>query len=264
MVYLHLLNYLFFNTIINKYMEFSKKHIMREAWSITKANLSNLLIITALYLSFILLLFQIFSLMSPDFTEGLMSNNIREFLNLSLPPMKNFLFLIASVLFITGLNLGFIQASIDCIKNKKISPMQLFTSFDILFIYLLSTIIYIFVQFCVAMPGLMILFIMLNFNFPSIFTIAGLFISFFPTIYLSIRLQFYVYFLIDQKRGCLESLMASFKISKGFTYQIFIISAILSIIIQVSIIPLFIGLLVALPYSKLVMTYLYIFLLKND
>ena len=99
-------------------MEFSKKEIIITSWSVTKANLSILLITATIYLFLIILLFQIFSLMSPEFSENIISDNVVGILNLSLPPIKNILFLLASIFFITGLNLGFLQICINLFQKK--------------------------------------------------------------------------------------------------------------------------------------------------
>ena len=245
-------------------MEFSKKEIIITSWSVTKTNLSILLITATIYLFLIMLLFQIFSLMSPEFSENIMSDNVVGILNLSLPPIKNILFLLASIFFITGLNLGFLQICINLFQKKQATTVQLFNSFDVLLPYLFSTILYVIAQLIVAAPGIIALFIFFSFNLSGPFYVLGICLAFFPAVYCSIRLQFYVYFLLDQNKGCIEALKDSFDISNGFVYQLFIIGAILSLIIQISIIPFFIGLIIALPYSKMVTTYTYIKLFNKN
>ena len=57
-----------------------------------------------------------------------------------------------------------------------------------------------------------------------------------PAIYLSVRLQFYEYFLIDEECGVIESIKKSANISKGYVLELFVLGAVLSIIILISII----------------------------
>ena len=243
-------------------MEFSKKEIITTSWLNTKKNLPILLCVSMIYLMIMVLLFQVFTLMSPQFTDNMQTDGIGGLLSLPLPSIQNLFFILASALFITGLNLGFLQICINIFQNNTLSIIQLFNSFDVLFPYILTSILYGIIQCVAAAPGLMLLLIFMNFNLSGIFSSIGIVLAFLPAVYFSIRLQFYVYFLLDQNQGCIESLKESFIISKGYVYQLFIIGAILSIIVQLSIIPFFIGLIIAVPFSKMVTTYTYIKLQK--
>ena len=245
-------------------MEFSKKEIITTSWGVTKTNFPILLVVATIYLFLIMILFQIFSLMSPEFTNKMMSDDVVGILNLSLPSLKNILFLCSSIFFITGLNLVFLQISINLLKEKETKILQLFNSFDILLPYLLATMLYGVSQVVVATPGIIALMIFFSLNLSSPFYVLGICLTFLPAVYCSIRLQFYVYFLLDKNKGCIESLRESYNISNGFVYQLFIIGAILSLIIQISIIPLFLGLIISLPFSKIVTTYMYMKLLNKS
>jgi len=239
-------------------MEFSKKEIITTAWLQTKTNLPILIIITTIYLMIILALLQIFTFMLPDLSENLISENSAQIFNILTPTLQQLLFIIAAILFMIGINLGFIKICINIFKKENINIKQLFGSFDILLPYLMATIYYAVAHMLIAFPGIIILIIFIKLNTGSFFYYLGILFVIIPTIYLSLRLQFYIYFLIDNRVGLLESLKMSFLISKGYAYQLLIIGAILSIIIQISIIPFFIGLIIALPYSKMVTTYTYI------
>ena len=239
-------------------MEFSKKEIITTAWLQTKTNLPILVIITTIYLMIILALLQIFTFMLPDLSENLISENSAQIFNILTPTLQQLLFIIAAILFMIGINLGFIKICINIFKKENINIKQLFGSFDILLPYLMATICYGVAHILIAFPGIIILVIFIKLITGSFFYYLGILFVIIPTIYLSLRLQFYIYFLIDNRVGLLESLKMSFLISKGYAYQLLIIGAILSIIIQISIIPFFIGLIIALPYSKMVTTYTYI------
>jgi uncharacterized membrane protein len=245
-------------------MEFSKKEIIKTSWFETKNNLSTLICVATLYLMIIVLLFQVFALMSPEFTDSMTSDSIAGILSAPFPSLQHLFFILASALFITGLNLGFLQICINIFKKTPFSIIELFNSFDALFPYVLTSILYGLIQCLAAAPGLMLLFIFMNLDLSGIFYSLGICLAFLPAVYLSIRLQFYVYFLLDKNKGCLESLKDSFIISHGYAYQLFIIGAILSIIVQLSIIPFFIGLILAVPFSKMATTYTYIKLQANN
>ena len=79
-----------------------------------------------------------------------------------------------------------------------------------------------------------------------------------PAIYLSVRLQFYEYFLIDEECGVIDSLKKSADISKGYVLELFIIGAILSLIVLISIIPMGLGLLFSIPLSMVAISYIYL------
>ena len=78
-----------------------------------------------------------------------------------------------------------------------------------------------------------------------------------PAVYVSMRLQFYDYFLIDNECSILESITNSAKITKGFVGELFILGAILSIIVLISIIPLGVGLIISIPLGIMVNTNIY-------
>ena len=71
------------------------------------------------------------------------------------------------------------------------------------------------------------------------------------------RLQFYDYFLIDNECSILESIIKSAKITKGFVGELFLLGAMLSIIVLISIIPLGAGLIISVPLGIMVNTHVY-------
>ena len=84
-----------------------------------------------------------------------------------------------------------------------------------------------------------------------------------PAIYLSVRLQFYDYFLIDEECGIVESIKKSAELSRGYVLELFIIGAVLSLIILISLIPMGIGLIFSIPLSMVATSYIYLKLKKN-
>jgi uncharacterized membrane protein len=86
--------------------------------------------------------------------------------------------------------------------------------------------------------------------------IAGLMIII-PIVYISLRLQFYDYFIVDEECGVVEAVKKSAEITKGYVMELFLLGAVMSIIILISIIPLGVGLLISVPLAIMVNTYVY-------
>ena len=180
---------------------------------------------------------------------------------------QSVMFIIATTLFLMGLNLGFLHICINIINNKKVNFIQLFSSFHMLISYVMATAIYIMALIIVASPGIMLLMVpakpdLINLSYASTMdswlTILGIILIIVPSIYLSIRLQFYDYFLVDEECGALESIKKSAKISKGYVLELFILGAILALIVLISIIPFGIGLIISAPLSTMATSYIYL------
>ena len=161
------------------------------------------------------------------------------------------------------------RTSKNMINNTDVNFALLFTSFHILIPYFLATILYLAALLLAASPGLLLLLTTTsvdldNLSTPtgSIPTILSIIIMIVPAIYLSVRLQFYEYFLIDEECGVIESIKKSAEISKGYVLELFILGAILSLIILISIIPMGLGLIFSIPLSMVAISYVYLKLKK--
>ena len=179
------------------------------------------------------------------------------------------LFVIAAYLFQMGLNLGLLRICLNMINNTDVNFSLLFASFHILIPYFLATILYLAALLLAASPGLLLLLTTTSVNLDnlssptgSIPTILSIIIMIVPAIYLSVRLQFYKYFLIDEECGVIESIKKSAEISKGYVLELFILGAILSLIILISIIPMGLGLIFSIPLSTVAISYVYLKLKK--
>ena len=64
-------------------------------------------------------------------------------------------------------------------------------------------------------------------------------------------------------RAFIESIKRSAEISKGYVGELFLLGAVLSIIILVSIIPLGLGLLISIPLSTMSTSYVYLKLKRS-
>jgi len=141
---------------------------------------------------------------------------------------------------------------------------QLFGSFDVLIPYILATIVLITILFIAASPGIILLLVSVSADWDSLeapddwSVIIPIILIFIPAVYISVRLQFYNYFLLEEEGGIIESIKRSAEISKGYVGELFLLGAVLSIIILVSIIPLGLGLLISIPLSTMATSYVYL------
>ncbi len=76
-------------------------------------------------------------------------------------------------------------------------------------------------------------------------------------IYVVIKLQFYIYLIVDKKRSAVDSLKESFAITKGQEWQlVFLMFTYLGILL-LGLVALIVGLLIAIPVTGLATTYVY-------
>jgi len=183
---------------------------------------------------------------------------------------QSIIFVMAAYLFLMGLNLGLLRICLNIIDNVDVDFSLLFSSFHMLISYALATIVYLAALLLAASPGLLLFIIVTSVDLENFSMVVGsapvilsTLLMIIPAIYLSIRLQFYEYFLIDEECGILESIKKSAYISRGYVLELFILGAVLALIILISIIPLGLGLLLSIPLSTVVTSYVYLKLKKN-
>jgi uncharacterized membrane protein len=233
-------------------MELSKKEIIISSWNIMYNHL-------ALMITIILFIFSLnilFSIVQEKLLGDITHQTI--------------LFVIAAYLFQMGLNLGLLRICLNMINNEEVTFSLLFSSFHMLIPYVFSSILYIASLLLAATPGMIILAITVSIDPDNLYGSAGsapailsIIIMIVPAIYLSVRLQFYEYFLIDEECGILESIKKSADISKGYVLELFILGAALSLIILISIIPMGLGLIFSIPLSMVAISSVYLKLKKN-
>ena len=230
-------------------MEFSKREIITSSWNIMKPHLS-LLILAILFIFGLNLLL---SALQEEILGDIKAQSI--------------LFTIAAYLFQMGLNLGMLRISLNIINNKEVNFSQLFGSFDVLIPYILATIVLIAILLIAASPGIILLLVSVSADWDSMSNLEApddwsviipIILIIIPAVYISVRLQFYNYFLLDEEAGIIESIKRSAEISKGYVGELFLLGAVLSIIILVSIIPLGLGLLISIPLSTMATSYVYL------
>ena len=233
-------------------MELSKKEIIFSSWSIMKEHLA----LMAMIILFIFALNMILSVVQEKLLGEITYQSI--------------LFIMAAYLFQMGLNLGFLRICLNIINNTEVNFPLLFSSYHMLIPYVLATILYLAALILAASPGMLLLLSSINIDIDNLYSSMGnipvilsLILMIIPAIYLSVRLQFYDYFLIDEECGIVESIKKSADISKGYVLELFILSAVLSLIVLISIIPMGLGLIFSIPFSMVATSYVFIKLKKN-
>ena len=233
-------------------MELSKKEIIISSWTIMKKHL----VLMAIIVLFIFSLNILLSIIQERLLDEITYQSI--------------LFIMAAYLFQIGLNLGFLRICLNMINNTEVNFSLLFSSFHMLISYVFATILYLIALLLAASPGLLLFITSVSIDLDNISSSIGsmpailsVILVIVPAIYLSIRLQFYDYFLIDEECGILDAIKKSADISKGYVLELFIIGAVLSLMILISIIPMGLGLILSIPLSMVATSYVYLKLKKH-
>jgi len=229
-------------------MEFSKKEIITSAWNILKPNLGLMVLVIVFIFSLNLIL-------------GIVQDRLLQDVTL-----QSILFTVAAYLFQMGLNLGMLRICLNLIYNKDGDFSQLFGSFHLLIPYLLASLITLSILLLAAAPGIILLLSSISSDLDmlqatetwgGVSTTIPVLIIIIPLVYISLRLQFYDYFLVDEECNIVEAVKKSMAITKGYVMELFLLGAVMSIIVLVSIIPLGAGLFISIPLATMVNTYVY-------
>ncbi len=78
-----------------------------------------------------------------------------------------------------------------------------------------------------------------------------------PALILSVKLQFFGYFLVDKNTGVIESLKKSYAMTKGVWGELFVFGLLLVLVNVAGFLCLLIGLLATIPTTYLAMAYVY-------
>jgi len=235
-------------------MDISNKQIIIKSWELLKKNLSFIIMIFLIVISFHLILSQI---------QGVFSNT---------SSINNYIFIIASHLFLQGINLGIIRISLNIVNGKERNIADLFGCFNILLGYIMTSFIYLFILIITSFPGILLLLLLFSGDLTNLLDyksidfgiLIPLLISIIPIIYISIRLQFYSNILIEEESGWLDTIKKSYRITNGHVNSVLTLNMILLIIILLSAIPMFVGLIVSLPLASIANVYIYTLLKKSN
>ena len=199
------------------------------------------------------------------FSINLALGNIQDRLLTDLT-LQSIIFTIAAYLFQMGLNLGLVRICLNILYGREASAQQLFGSFHILIFYAAGSILFLLIVLVGALPGIILLMMTVAGDVDALMdpgTFSGMFIVFpvaliiIPAVYISIRLQYYDYFLVDEECGPIEALLKSMVCTKGYVMELFLLGTTVSIIILISIVPLGLGLFLSIPLATMVNTYVY-------
>jgi hypothetical protein len=168
------------------------------------------------------------------------------------------------------LSIWVIRVGLDAVDAKKLSFSNIVPSWEIVWKFALANIV---VALILAIPSLIFVGVIVALGIGSIFgglmqaitlgltllfLLVILFvIFFFVLIYLSSRFMFAAYFVVDQKYEPLESLKASWRISRGVVWKLIGLSIVLGLINVAGMVALFVGLLITFPISIVALAYAY-------
>jgi len=132
-----------------------------------------------------------------------------------------------------GITLGFVNIALKLIDKKKVEKKDLFfQDWGLVFIYIVTNLI------------------------RQIIIIAGLILLIVPGIIFAIKLQFVDYLIVDKKMG-IESLSASWKMTKGIKLNLFLFWVLLALINIAGALLLLVGLFITIPLSMIATAYIY-------
>lgn len=211
---------------------FSRQEIIKSAWSQCKNNIGLWLSIILSSIAILLILFQMFSFIPGEALT------------------QQIIFIIAAILFIMGLQLGVVQLSLNLVKNKESGLRDLFSNFHLI---IPATAIFI-IMFIIQAPTLATII------FSDGSSIMGGLLRVFIIIanmYITIRLQLSIYYLVDQEKSILSCIGQSINATKGHVTELLIIQIILTVLSTIALMTI-IGFLLFLPFQFMVQANIFI------
>jgi len=190
-------------------------------------------------------------------------------------PIQRIVFTICSTVLVFGLDIGFIKLILNSLENKPVSINYIFHYFHLLGKYIQGLLLFYLIMLIFSIPALLLLYFV---GGSEIFTIIinsigdpyfqelinsyidmnQLLIVFImiiiPFLYLSIRLLFWNYFIIDQNNNGYMSIIKSWKLTKNKELEILSYIFILLIINIIGLLSI-VGMCFTIPFS-------YVFLCK--
>jgi uncharacterized membrane protein len=141
---------------------------------------------------------------------------------------------IASLVFSITIAMGIIRSLLKIIHGKKVVVRDFYVGeFKNFFWYTIGTILY------------------------CIITLLGLICFIVPGIILNIRLKFFSYLIVEKKLTAIEAFKESFKMTKGYTWDLFLFGVVNSVLVLIGFLTFFVGLIVAIPVVLFTQAYIY-------
>lgn len=147
--------------------------------------------------------------------------------------------IIASV-FSMLMTLGFIHLSLKIYRQQPILFGDLWSQTKLIWPYFLASLVY----------GVMLA--------------VGFLLLIIPGIILALRYFYFSYVMVDKRRPVLVVLRQSARLTKGWTWSLFLFTLVQAAIVCLGILALGVGVLVAMPVVLLSEVYIYEFLLKQS
>jgi len=129
---------------------------------------------------------------------------------------------------------------IKLLRGKKADVSELWSNYAKFFHYLGAGILF----------GLMVL--------------LGSILLIIPGIYLALRFQFFGELILDKDMGIMDSLSGSWKLTKGFAFDLFVLALVSFVVTILGVLALLVGVLVAAPVVYAGRLAAYNFLLKEN
>ncbi len=131
------------------------------------------------------------------------------------------------------MDLGILRIALNFVDKKTSKLSDLFSQTNILFKYLLTSILYVFI------------------------VIGGLILFIIPGIIWAIKFQFFSYALLDKALGPIEALKYSWEITKGVKLNLLLFSFLLGLINILGALALVVGLFLTIPTSLVAQAFVY-------
>jgi uncharacterized membrane protein len=148
-------------------------------------------------------------------------------------------FLVSFLLTIIGIalsaifGLGLIKISLEICDGKEPKISDLFSQYRLFFRYLFASIL------------------------KSLICLFGFILLIIPGIVLSIRLSFFDYLIVDKNSKIIESLKKSWEITKGSTWNLFLLYLLLGLINLLGFFALIVGLFWSIPTTRIAEAFVY-------
>jgi hypothetical protein len=229
---------------------FSIREAVKFAWGAVKRNLGFFIV-----LSVFLLVVSFGTEILDEFQPMGESNAMVSFLYV-------FLFAMNLILAIWVVRVG-----IDAVSNNSLSFSSLVPSWEIVWKFVLSNILVALIIFIpalllslvVVMLGVGVVFggLMLTVTFDLAILQALLLLLLLALVYLGARFMFASYYVVDKKLGPIESVKASWHLSRGRVWKLIALTFVLGFISVAGVLALFIGLLITIPISIVAQAFVY-------
>lgn len=148
-------------------------------------------------------------------------------------PAVGFLFNIISIVISWLVTLGWIRIALNALDKKPLQLSLLWNSTNVFFRYVGANILV------------------------TLLTAVGFILLIIPGIIVALRYSLISYYIVDKNQGVTEAMRSSWEATRDSTWNLFLLYLVFGVIGIVACIPLFLGLLIALPVIFIAQAYVY-------